>query len=214
MRDTERARNTERVTGRGRDWLEALYRAYQPAFYAYAARRMPADEVDDLVAEVFTTAWRKRDAVPDHALPWLYRVARHHVLHARRGGARHARLVERLSRDAAAIENPVDVDARVDAHSAVRAMMAELPEADAEILRLAASEELSAADIGVVLGCSAGAARVRLHRAKRRAQNILEALEADAGQPRGATLHAPDAIPTQPASTPPHPTVAIQEARS
>ena len=45
---------------------------------------------------------------------------------------------------------------------------------DAEILRLAYWEDLPAVDIAVVLGCSPGAARVRLHRARKRAAAHLD----------------------------------------
>jgi RNA polymerase sigma-70 factor (ECF subfamily) len=38
---------------------------------AYAVRRVPRDEADDVVAEVFAAAWRHRASVPDPALPWL-----------------------------------------------------------------------------------------------------------------------------------------------
>ena len=43
-----------------------------------------------------------------------------------------------------------------------------LGQADREVLRLAAWEELQPAEIAAVLGCSANAAAVRLHRARQR----------------------------------------------
>ena len=45
---------------------------------------------------------------------------------------------------------------------------------DQEILRLAAWEELTSAQIAEVLGCSRGAAKVRLHRARQRLTAALE----------------------------------------
>ena len=52
----------------------ALYEQYLPAVSAYLRRRVERDDVDDLAADVFAVAWRKRDAVaPGEELPWLYR---------------------------------------------------------------------------------------------------------------------------------------------
>ena len=43
---------------------------------AYLARRVPRDDVEDLAADVFAIAWRKRASVtPGEELPWLYRIA-------------------------------------------------------------------------------------------------------------------------------------------
>ena len=46
-------------------------------------------------------------------------------------------------------------------------------ESDREVLRLFAWEQLTTAEIAVVLGVSANAAGVRLHRAKERLRNAL-----------------------------------------
>ena len=50
-------------------------------------RRAARSDADDLTADVFATAWRRRDDIPEGAeLPWLYRtagfvVANHHRKH-------------------------------------------------------------------------------------------------------------------------------------
>lgn len=170
-------------TTRDRAWLERLYRAHRGQVAAYAARRVHADEVDDVVAEVFATAWRQRATVPGDALPWLYRTAGNHVLHARRGAARRDRLTHRIG--ATDTVRPFeDLDAALDAEDAVHAMLAQLPDADAEILRLTAWEDLDTARLAAVLGCSVTAVRVRLHRARRRAESVLARLDSQAGPPR------------------------------
>jgi len=43
---------------------------------SYAARRAGLDAADDVVAEVFLTAWRRIDDLPDDPLPWLLGVTR------------------------------------------------------------------------------------------------------------------------------------------
>jgi RNA polymerase sigma-70 factor (ECF subfamily) len=57
---------------------------------------------------------------------------------------------------------------------------------DREVLLLVAWDGLSAREAAVILGCSAAAAKVRLHRARRRLRAELERLEPDHA-PRGMT---------------------------
>ena len=68
--------------------------------------------------------------------------------------------------------------------------MAELPEADAEVLRLWAWEELAPREIGVALGISPNAASIRLHRAKSRLRGRLVA-DRPTSTERGKTDLAP-----------------------
>ena len=56
-------------------WFEDLYRTHHPAVLRYAVRRVGPDDADDVVSEVFATAWRRRTAVGEPPLPWLYRAA-------------------------------------------------------------------------------------------------------------------------------------------
>src|SRR5688572_20584727 len=55
---------------------EVFERCYAP-LTAYARRRVPPSDADDVVAEALTVAWRRLDDVPegDGALPWMYAVA-------------------------------------------------------------------------------------------------------------------------------------------
>lgn len=155
---------------RDRPWLEALFACHHRAVLAYALRRVPAHEADDVLAEVFATAWQHRDRVPDPALPWLYRAAAHHVLHSRRGHGRRDRLSARLLAEPPGRQDDhaEAVVSRLDDTARVAAALTQLTPTDAEILRLSAWEELATDEIAYVLGCTATAARVRLHRARRR----------------------------------------------
>lgn len=182
---------------RERPWLEELYRTHRAAVWAYAARRVRPDEADDIVSEVFVTAWRSRERVPDEPLPWLYRTAANHVLHAQRGEARRGRLAARVGVE---VDGPAgdpgastagawgtvgagidsEVAERLDARARVHSMLATLSPDDAELLRLSAWEGLDPTAIAEVLDCSAGTARVRLHRARRRAERVLRRLDEQA----------------------------------
>ena len=64
-----------------------LYRRHHTAIHDYCKRRVPDEMVDDVVAEVFLTAWRRLDEVPDGDATglWLFRVAYRVVGHQWRG---------------------------------------------------------------------------------------------------------------------------------
>jgi RNA polymerase sigma-70 factor (ECF subfamily) len=161
---------------RDRDWLEALFAAHHRAVLQYALRRVRPDEADDVVAEVFASAWQHRERVPDPALPWLYRTACNHVLHAHRGHSRRDRLSQRLA-DEPASQGQDHADAvagQVDDGRRVQRALAVLTSRDAEILRLSAWEDLRVDEIAFVLGCTSAAAKVRRHRARRRFAAALQ----------------------------------------
>lgn len=164
---------------RDRAWLEALFAAHHAAVLAYAGRRVPAPDVDDVLAEVFAAAWQHRDRVPDPPLPWLYRTASHHVLHTWRRRARAERLAARLHAEPAPVaddhaDQVAAVLHQVTQTAQVEAALLTLTPRDAEVLRLAAWEQLSTEELAYVLGCSRAAAKVRLHRARRRFAHALQ----------------------------------------
>ena len=157
---------------RDENWFETLYREHHAAVLSYARRR--GVEPDDLVAEVFTSAWRSRDRVPDAPLPWLLRTAHNHLLHEARGQARRARLVGRARARVEVERDPAEmVVERHDAQTAIGAALARLSATDQEVLRLTAWEQLDTAALAYVLDCSEVAARVRLHRATRRLRLMM-----------------------------------------
>jgi RNA polymerase sigma factor (sigma-70 family) len=139
---------------------------------AYALRRTEsAADAEEVVADTLLVAWRRRDDLPpgEEALPWLYGVARRVLANQRRGRARRRR-VERLLRPLIRSTTERDEPGALDA---VVAASRRLSEADQEVLRLAAWEDLSHAQIATALGCSENAAALRLHRARRRLRQEL-----------------------------------------
>jgi RNA polymerase sigma-70 factor, ECF subfamily len=145
--------------------------AYRPLL-AYALRRTDeAADAEDVVAETMLVAWRRQRDLPagEDAIPWLYGVARRVLANQRRSRARRRRLerlLQPLLRQSTHQEEIEPVDA-------VIAATRRLPPSDQEVLRLAAWENLSHAQIGTVLGCSENAATLRLHRARRRLREEL-----------------------------------------
>ena len=148
-----------------------IYESYYAAVSAYARRRLTdGDLAQDAVSETFLVAWRRLADVPtgSDTLPWLYGVARRVVANQRRGNLRRGELSSRLARELPLHE---DVDAGVlvgDERRTVLSALSRLREVDQELLRLAAWEELSHREIGLVVGCSEATVAVRLHRARGR----------------------------------------------
>jgi DNA-directed RNA polymerase specialized sigma24 family protein len=70
--------------------FDALFDAHYAELRRYAVRRVEnRAAIDDILAETFATAWRRRDQMPGSALPWLLGIC-HKVMPitaARRGGA-------------------------------------------------------------------------------------------------------------------------------
>ncbi len=69
--------------------------------FAFAARRVSGREsAEDVVADTFAIAWRRRDRIPEEALPWLYAIAANVIANQYRSSHRRHNLDERLAREA------------------------------------------------------------------------------------------------------------------
>jgi len=167
----------------------ALYQAYYRPILAYAVRRVEAaEDAADVVADVFTTAWRRIDELPDAPADrlWLYGVAQRVVAGRRRSARRLGRLIARLRANQGARAQIHPAPGQLPAGQAglpdaaserVVAALGRLSPAEREALQLVLWEELSHADAAQVLGCSANAVAIRVHRAKTRLRGELSATE-------------------------------------
>src|SRR5262249_32626443 len=165
--------------------FDALFDAHHSDLVAYCGWRAGSvSDAQDVVAEVFLTAWRRLDDVPggDAARVWLYAVARRAIANQRRSIRRRAALAERM-----ALTTPRQQAASDPDDSLVRDALRRLRPLDREVLLLSEWEGLSPAQIASVLRCQTVTARGRLHRARRRFRSALEELTA-AGQ--GERRHA------------------------
>jgi RNA polymerase sigma factor (sigma-70 family) len=161
--------------------FEELYAAHRVPVLGYALRRTDnTDDAADVLAETFLTAWRRLDDVPagDQARLWLYGTARRVMANHRRGERRRLALADRLRADLATSYRPADhAGGPADLAAAFRG----LPPSDQELLALAGWEGLDAGQIAAVVGCSRNAARIRLHRARRRLAAELDRTSAGPG---------------------------------
>ena len=143
--------------------FDELYREHAGHVLAYCLRRGP-DTAEDALAETFAVAWRRRDAIPEEPLPWLYGVARRVLANQRRSARRQGAVADRL----AAEPRPEGREAEP-----VLAALAQLRPADRELLLLVAWEGLTHAQVAQALGTTTAACRVRLFRARRRLERLL-----------------------------------------
>jgi len=151
--------------------FDALFREHERAVLAYAMRRAQTlADAEDVAAETFTIAWRKLGSIPAaEPLPWLYAVARRVLANQRRGKGRRDRLAALLRVEDVA----TPMRAGEDLDGPVFAALASLSPADQEVIRLTAWEELGNQGIAAVLGITANAVAIRLHRPRARFADAL-----------------------------------------
>jgi RNA polymerase sigma-70 factor (ECF subfamily) len=151
----------------------------------YLARRCDAATADEVLNDVLVVCWRRLDEVPvepAESIPWAIGVARNLLANAERAQRRRDRLTAKVI----ALDPPrlaalgPDADDGDDA-IAVRDALTRLRRDDAELLRLWAWDQLESPQLATVLGISANAAAIRLHRAKRRLADELRKSAPPAG---------------------------------
>jgi RNA polymerase sigma-70 factor (ECF subfamily) len=155
-----------------------LWADYNRHVLAYALRRTEQrTDAEDVVSSTFAVAWRRWEDKPaaEFELPWLYAIAARVLANQRRSLRRLAALRSRL-RDLPAPAAPE----RSDLPDVVAALK-QLSRDDQEVLRLAAWEGLTNAQLAVALDCSENAATIRLHRARKRLAEKLVKDESAAG---------------------------------
>ncbi len=164
---------------RDETWFEAMYRRCAPAVLAYSRRRlMHQQDSEDVVVDVFATAWRRRDDLPPEELPWLYATAANTIAHTKRAAQRRTRLNAKIAAQdpgLTVLGTEDRVDHALDARTGLADALEKLSDNDQEVLRLWAWEGLDSSDLAVALGCEPNAARTRLHRAKTRLRTVLTA---------------------------------------
>lgn len=157
----------------------------------YLARRCDAATADEVLNDVLVVCWRRLDEVPvepAESIPWAIGVARNLLANAERAQRRRDRLTAKVI----ALDPPPlaaigpdggDDGGGVDGDDAiaVRDALTRLRRDDAELLRLWAWDELESPQLATVLGISANAAAIRLHRAKKRLADELRKSAAHAG---------------------------------
>lgn len=158
--------------------FKALYVAHSREVFAYALRRLRnADTAADVMAEVFTVAWRKLNAIPngDSAKLWLFGVARNVVRNQERGIRRRTNLAARLATNFSGIDYEPDPAPEPALVELVRVALEELKEDERELMQLVMWDSLTPSQAAQVVGIPPGTVRTKLHKARVKLRTALMA---------------------------------------
>lgn len=147
--------------------MESLYRRYATEVHRFAFFLCgDAAQADDLTSETFVRIWAGTDRIrAETAKAYLLAITRN--LHRQR--LRHSNRQEPLDPELPdPAQQPDESAATQHELQRVLRMLRKLPEADRAALLLRAEHELPYEELSRILGISAGAARVKVHRARAR----------------------------------------------
>ncbi|MGI5491154.1 RNA polymerase sigma factor [Microtetraspora malaysiensis] len=145
-----------------------IFRRHFHVIHRYASARLGPAAADDVAAETFLVAFRKRaryDLARHNARAWLFGIATNLIRRHRREEIRLYRALERTS---------VVPDGSPDDHQQrLAAALAVLKAADREVLLMVVYGELSYDQVSDALGIPVGTVGSRLNRARKRVREIL-----------------------------------------
>jgi RNA polymerase sigma-70 factor (ECF subfamily) len=156
-----------------------LFRRHAPHIQRYVVRRLGRDAADDIVAETFLQAFRRRDSYDlarADARPWLYGIATNLIGRHRRAETGLYRALARTGADPVTESFTDGVDDRVSASAASRRLAAALARLSAELrdtLLLVAWGDLSYEEAAAALGVPVGTVRSRVSRARSKLRRTL-----------------------------------------
>lgn len=145
-----------------------LYERYARVVHAVLLARVDRQDVEDLVQDVFLTAWRRLDDLRDPAAfgGWLGMIARNRATDAHRRAVPFVELP-------ADLEGPGAASDGAEANAALAAIRA-LPDAYRETLVLRLVEGLTGPEIAARTGLTPASVRVNLHRGMKLLREKLE----------------------------------------
>jgi RNA polymerase sigma-70 factor (ECF subfamily) len=154
--------------------FELLFDRHYRRIRRFCSARAGPDAADDLAAETFVTAFRRRSdydpAFPD-AAPWLFGIALNVVRASRRRELAHRRVAEHVASIDVAECRPESFEADGALSDALRG----LGEQDRDLIVLFAWAELTYEELAKCFGLPVGTVRSRLSRIRARLRTQLEA---------------------------------------
>lgn len=172
-------------TGSG---FDAIYSEYYPRIHRYLARLIGLDEAEDVAQEVFLKIsgslgdFRGESSL----LTWVYRIATNAALDRIRTPAYIARLASAPLNEscetgdglASTGERPSSAEdqaIRSEMSGCVQGLLAQLPDTYRTVLVLSDMEGMKNSEVAEVLGLTLETVKIRLHRARARLKESLEA---------------------------------------
>ena len=139
-----------------RDRFARLYEMYAPLVHGILLARVPRDEVDDLVQDIFLHALRKLHTLREAASfgPWIAMIARNRAMDFYRSSRETVEVTEQM-----AVEKTPNRTA-----GEVLSLIKDLPDAYRETLVLRFVEGMTGPEIASRTGLTPASVRVNLHR--------------------------------------------------
>jgi len=159
--------------------FEEVFNAHFAEIHGYAARRLGADAAEDVVAEAFLTAYRKRgsyDPAKGSVRAWLYGITTNLIGRHRRAELRALRALGRRGPDPDEEGHEERVAGRVSAEGlrpGLARALARLNRGERDVLLLVALAGLTHEEVAQALGISYGTVGSRLSRARAKVKDVL-----------------------------------------
>lgn len=159
-----------------------LFTAYHDRIYRYVAGMVQdPSEAEDLTQDTFLRAYRGRESLrdPNAVRGWLYRIATHVCLDRLRQRVPQVSIDgEEGARQVASVrsESPsaLEITEREETSACVQRCLDFLPDSYRAVILLHEAHSLTAAEIAGLLGVSLATVKIRLHRARRKLQTVME----------------------------------------
>lgn len=166
------------VAGETRAFAEIVKHYQRPLFGFLGRMALSQAHAEEVAQETFLRAWRNLgDYKPELAefSTWLFTIARNLALNelSRAAYQRESAAHEDLPEPVCEGLQPPDVLTKAQQKMRLQFALRQLPPLDRSALALAYMEELDMAAIAEMEGCSVGAIKTRLHRAKEKLRHLL-----------------------------------------
>lgn len=151
-----------------------LVEHYHPRLLYFVRRLAGESAADDILQNVWLDAYNQKGRLkaPEAWSVWLYRIAHNKAVQAIRKDARYQPLSEtEIASDAPVDDSSWSAEDAALVHQAIETLSPEHREA----VTLRFIEDMSYADIAEVVGCGVGTVRSRLHYAKQKIRDYVEA---------------------------------------
>jgi RNA polymerase sigma-70 factor, ECF subfamily len=160
-----------------------LHARYAPLVFSLASRSLGRDSAEELVQEIFLTAWRSADAFDPargNVRGWILRITHSRILNELRRRGRRPKLT---SADGSGWVEPQDAEPappdeawRRDRRASVRAALEALPPPQRDALRLAFLHDLSHSEVADALHVPLGTVKTRIRAGLQRLRHQLAPL--------------------------------------
>ena len=154
----------------------ALYSQFHHRTLRYLQGLLDAQAAEDVQQEVWLTVYQKIAGLanPKGFRTWLYQVTRHRAIDSLRRAKRQSDLLKAAEEEAVERATALPEEPLPEPESPqLKWAMAKLSSAHRDVLILRFWEGMSYAEIALIVGCSIGTVRSRLHHAKHNLKEIL-----------------------------------------